>query len=147
MPSKVEARRVRRYQRSAPGWAVRAARDLGLKPSTIEGRVHCTSARRVQDEVATILRRLIETGNLAIAQKVFAPIEAAMAALPVPALSPAVIEAAVVPDEMESIARARYQADPANLSHLDGWIERVRQQRAASLPLLLALEAERSARV
>jgi hypothetical protein len=136
----VSPARTRRAQRQAPRWASRAARDLGLGPSTIESRINTTSRRTAQDELATILRRLIETGNLRLAEKVAAPILAALASIPVPALDADVICRAVEADEEEAILRARYQATPSPAT-LRAWRVGLETARASALPLYLALVA------
>lgn len=103
--------RARRGQRTAPRWAQRAARDLGLAPTTIEARVH--GEQPVQQECAAILRALLAEGHPSLATKVAAPIEAALAGAEIPELDAALICRAVEADEEEAICRARYQAVPS----------------------------------
>jgi hypothetical protein len=131
---------VTRDQREAPRWASRAARDLHLQPRTVEARVHSTTRPTIQEELATILRRLLETGNLPLVAKMMAPVEAALAGLAVPPLGDEVIAAAVRPDEEESIARDAYLMDPTP-THRRAWRVALERQRATSLPLYLALVA------
>lgn len=129
-----------RDQRQPPRWASRAARDLHLQPRTVESRVHSTTRPTIQEECATIIRRLNESGNSALAEKVFAPIEAARAGVAVPALTDEVIMTAMRPDEEESIARDTFLMD-RSLSNLRAWRVALELQRATSLPLYLALTA------
>lgn len=131
--------RARAGQRAAPRWAARAGRDLGLRPTTVETRVH--GPVPVQQEVAVILRRLIEEGHPQLLAKVAAPIEAALAGIPVLALDADLICRAAEADEEEAIVRARYQAAPGPVT-LKAWRIAIETQRTWSLRLLVALAAE-----
>lgn len=138
MPATTVRRGARtRDQREAPRWASRAARDLRLQPRTVEARVHSTTRPTIQDELATIVRRLLETGNLPLVAKLMAPVEAALAGLVVPPLGDGLIAAAVRADEEESIARDTFLMHRTP-SSLRAWRLAVGLQRATSLPLYLA---------
>lgn len=134
------SRRPARTQRDAPRWARDVARDLGLRPSTVEARVHSTSHVRLQDEAALVIRRALEFGAPHIAEKIFAPIEAAFAGVAVAPLTPDLQRDVQEADLAEDIAEARYNADHSD-AHRAAWIAAVRVQLATTRRLLVALEA------
>lgn len=135
----VASPRRTRTQRQAPRWAATVARDLRLRPATIEARVHSTSHVRVQDEAALIIRRALQFGAPHIAEKIFAPIEAAFAGIEAVVLTPHLQRDVQEADMAEDIAEARFNADPTPATKA-AFMAALRVQMATTRRLLVALE-------
>lgn len=125
-------------QRRFSRWAAAAALDLGVRPPTVEARVH--GAKTAQAECAAVIRRAREFGAHAIAEKVFAPVEAAYAGVEPAPLTPELILLAQEADMAEDVTESAFLADRTP-EHRRAWIVALRAQRATALRLLLALEA------
>lgn len=111
---------------------------MGLRPATVEARVHSTSHPRVQDEAALIIRRARQFGAHHIAEKIFAPIEAAFAGIEAVLWSPDLQRDVQEADLAEDIAEARYNADPSPANKA-AFIAAVRVQLSTTRRLLVAL--------
>lgn len=95
----------------------------------------------LQARFAALVAAAIRLGDRRLLDKLMAPVDAALARLKEEPLAPDLMLAAQEADMAEELAEARFHADPSH-AHRHQWAAAVRHQRAQSLRLLLALEAE-----
>lgn len=123
------------HRRPAARWAQQVAAGSSRRPSTMEARVH--GELPIQEELGRIIAALIATRDPLLA-KVLAPIEAALAGMGVPELTPELIHDTQVADLAEDSTESRYLAAPTR-EHLRAWRMAVEAQRTTSLQLHRAL--------
>lgn len=125
-------------KRTPARWAERAAEGTGLSPATVEYNVH--GPLPLQERLATIIRALIEEGEVGLLAKIEAPLDAARAMLPIPEFDAELIRRAVEADEEEAIARDAYLLS-RSAADLRKW--RIAQETARGLAFLLLLATQR----
>jgi hypothetical protein len=138
MPNTIAPAAACRHQRPAARWATQVARGTSRKPTTYEAQVH--GAAPIQEELGRIIAALIATRDPLLG-KVLAPIEAALAEMPLEDLTPAVILAAQLADLAEDEAEGRYLTTPTR-EHLRAWRLALEAQRTESLRLHRAMLLE-----
>lgn len=132
----------RRHYGAHESRAIRhAALALGITPAAMGERVR---QRGIHLQVAELVRAAVETGDLRLAERLFAPIECARLGLRPEPVSPALIDAEERADANEGVCQAAYLAEPTSATRR-AFINSLRLQRARSLELLVALEAEEAA--
>lgn len=135
------APRSRRYG-SHESRAIReAARLLGCS-AAVAGRKVRQDGIHIQ--VATLIRSALAAGDHQLAERLFAPIEAARMALAPESVTVDLVDAEQRADAEEDLAEVRYLADPSR-AHRRALINKLRAQRSRSLELLVALELEEAA--
>ena len=135
MPSTLTRSGHPRQQRTPSRWALQVANGGARRPATIEARIHGDAP--IQEELGRIVAALIATKDPLLA-KVLAPIEAALAGLPLEELTPELIEAAQRADAVEDVAESIHLANRTRET-LRAWRQAVEAQRATSLRLHRAL--------
>lgn len=130
--------RRRRYQRQPARWAAEAAQRLGIQPQTAEALVH--GRFPLQERFAELVAAAIRLDDRRLLDKLLLPVDGALAQIPDESLTPALICEAQEADLAEDLVEARWLASRTPELRRE-WARAVRQQRATSLRLLLALEA------
>ena len=138
MSATLRPARVRRDS-AHEGRVVRAAAsDLGLTVATTGQLVRQMGIHR---RVAILIRHAVQQGDLALAERLFAPIEAARMAFAPEPVTAELIASEERADALEGIAEVSYLANPTRENRRT-WISALRMQRARSLELLVALEVD-----
>lgn len=128
-----------RYQRRPARWAAYAAPRIGMEPQSAEALVH--GRFPIHRRFAGLVEAAVALDDRRLLDKLMGPVDGALAGLRDEALTPALICAVQEADMAEDGAEARFLANPTP-EHKRQFAAAVRHQRATSLRLLLALEAE-----
>lgn len=136
MASTLKVRAGASHYRAPSRIAVSAARALGMRPGSVEQLVH--GHYQIHVRLAAIIEAAAALGDTGFIERVLAPIDAARAALPTPALTAQLIQQQQQSDAVEEIAESRFLSDPT-AAHRREWLHALERQRADSLLLVLAL--------
>ena len=106
-----------------------AALVLGISPAVAGKRVR---QQGIHLQVAALVRSALASGDDQLAERLFAPIEAARLGLAAEAVTPELIQAEERADAHENVRGVAYLAERSR-DHRRAWIGALRLQRARSL--------------